>query len=209
MNLNENQAELIGAYLGDGWMYRKNRKYQIGFVGSPETDVEYFDYIKILIFSEWKKEAKIKVRERGLRIVINSKEVCEFLINELDLPHGEGKCEKIFIPKIITNDWQLTKRTIRGLFDTDGTVFVAKKPRVERYPSIELTTCSKTLAEQVKFILEKQGFRVAKIWKCKSKKSKRTSYRVPLNGQKNLKKWINEIGFSNPWKMGRARSYIK
>lgn len=163
MELSGNYAELIGATMGDGNIYRKNRKYRIGFTGNIGTDKDYFAYLKDLILIEWNKDAKIKICSGGLRIVINSKEVCNFLINEIGIPFGEGKCEKIFIPKIITKDWDLTKRTIRGLFDTDGTVFVSKKPRIEKYPSIELATTSRILAEQVKEILEKKKFRVGKI----------------------------------------------
>jgi intein/homing endonuclease len=209
MNLNENTAELIGVIMGDGNIYRKNRKYRIGFTGNTETDRDYYEYLKKLILKEWNKDAKIKIRSGGLRIVINSKEACNYLIDEIGMPYGEGKCEKIFIPDFILCDWNLTRHLIRGLFDTDGTVFVARKPRVEKYPSIELTTTSRILAEQVKETLEKKGFRVAKIWKYKSKLGKRMSYRVPLNGQDNLRKWIDEIGFSNPWKLERAVSYLK
>jgi len=208
MELNEGVAELIGALLGDGYIYQKNRKYQIGFVGSPLTDKEYFELLKRLILTEWNKEAKIKFRERGLRMVINSKEICNFLINDLEIPHGEGKCEKIKIPNKLLDDWKLTKCVIRGLVDTDGSVFVARKPGVEKYPSIEITTTSKELAYQLREILIKQGFRVANIWESKSKTSRRIVYRVPLNGKENIKKWINEIGFSNPYKMNQALSYI-
>tara|TARA_Y100000034_G_C6869737_1_gene396866 strand:- start:137 stop:760 length:624 start_codon:yes stop_codon:yes gene_type:complete len=207
--MNENQAELIGALLGDGYIYRKKRKYIIGFVGNQITDKDYFNHLSKLIKMEWGKDVTPKNSGRGLRIVINSKEICGYLIDDLKLPHGEGKCEKIFIPDLILKDWDLTKSTIRGLIDTDGTVFVAKKPRVDKYPSIEFTTTSLGIANQFREILIDHGFRVAKIWKFDSKNSKRIGYRVPLNGQGNLKKWVKEIGFSNPWKMQRAISYIK
>ena len=55
----------------------------------------------------------------------------------------------------------------------------------------------------------KRGFRVANIWSFKSKMSKHRGYRFGLNGKTNLQKWINEIGFSNPYKLERAISYLK
>ncbi len=170
MKITKGMAELIGALIGDGYIYRSHRKYQIGFVGSPITDKEYFKKLQYLIFSEWKKKAKIKFRERGIRMVIDSKEIAIFLIEELKIPHGEEKCEKVEIPEEIVANWELAKNTIRGIADTDGSVFVAKKPGIEKYPSIEITTTSKKLAEQIKDILVKRGFRVAKIWSYKSKK---------------------------------------
>jgi len=38
---------------------------------------------------------------------------------------------------------------------------------------------------------------------------KRTTYKVPLNGRDNVRKWITEIGFSNPYKMDRAINALK
>jgi len=209
MKITEGVAELIGALIGDGYIYTGHRKYQIGFVGSPKTDKGYFENLKRLIYSEWKKESKITLRERGLRIVINSKELVNFLIDELNIPHGEGKCEKVIIPEIIANDWNLARKAIRGIADTDGSVFVAQKPGIKNYPSIEITTSSRALAEQIKNLLSEKGFRVANIWSYKSKLSKRTTYKVPLNGKENVRKWIEEIGFSNPYKLNRALEYSK
>lgn len=209
MKISEDFAELIGALMGDGYIYRKNGKYQIGFVGNIVNDKGYFEYLKRLILKEWNKDAKIKVRAGGLRMVIDSKEICRILIDELNLPHGEGKCERVFIPDFILKEWDLTSKMIRGLIDTDGSVFVAKKPGIEKYPSIEFTTTSKILAEQMKKILVDKDFRVAKIWQVTSKLAKRKCYRVPLNGRENLRKWLELIGFSNPWKLERAKSYLK
>ena len=39
MMLTEGIAELIGVIIGDGYIYRKNRKYQIGIVGSPNARI--------------------------------------------------------------------------------------------------------------------------------------------------------------------------
>lgn len=208
MKLTEGIAELVGTLIGDGYVYTNNRKYQIGFVGNPITDEAYFAEIQRLILAEWNKESKLTFRERGVRLVINSKEICSFLIDELHIAHGEGKCEKVVIPDKIAENWNLARRTIRGIADTDGSVFVANKSGSKRYPSIEITTSSPNLAEQVKSILISQGFRVAKIWNYKSKLSRRTTYKIPLNGRTNLKLWIEKIGFSNPYKLERAQSYL-
>lgn len=206
--LNKNNAELVGVIMGDGFIYLNKGKYRVGFVGHPITDKEYYEYLKVLIKTEWNKEAKSKVRLRGLRMIISSKEVCNFLVNGLGMPCGRGKSGKIVIPDLIKKDWELTKHTIRGIVNTDGSVFAVRKPGVERYPSIEITTISKNLAEELKLILEEQGFRVSKIWQFKSSLSRNIGYRFGLNGKEEVRKWINEIGFSNPYKLQRALSYI-
>jgi len=209
MEINKGVAELVGILIGDGYIYRKNHKYQIGFVGSPKTDREYFEKIKKLIFDEWNKESKIILRQNGLRIVINSKEISNFLINNLGLPYGKGKCEKVTIPPRIINNWDLVKYSIRGIMDTDGTIFVSKKLGIDRYPTMEITTTSPNLANQIREILLKRGFKLGNIRKSKSKLSKRVAYRVPLYGKENVKKWLNEIGFSNNYKLNRAINYIQ
>ena len=209
MKITPGMAEVVGIYIGDGHIYREGNKFQIGFTGSPKTDIELFEKLKILIKKEWEKDIKFKIRANGLRIAFRSKEISNFLINELGLFYGEGKCEKVRIPEIIFNNWNLAKYTIRGIMDTDGTVFVSKKPGIERYPTMEITTTSVFLANQLREILSKKGFRVANIRKSLSKLSKRYAYRVPLYGRDNIKKWINEIGFSNKYKLDRALEYIQ
>jgi len=210
MKITPELAELVGVIMGDGYIYSNYGTHQVGIVGSPETDREYFEKIKELIKKIWDKEVRIKIGGRGLRIIISSKEIAQLLINNFDIPSGK-KSDKIFICDRIAKDWDLTKHAIRGLVDTDGSVFVSKKPGVEKYPTIELNTTSKKLAMQLKEILESQGFRVTKIWGRipKGQEHCLTEYKVCLNGQNNLKKWINEIGFSNPYKLERALSYLK
>lgn len=209
MKISEGMAEIVGVYIGDGYIYKNKGKYQIGFVGNPKTDVELFERLKKIIQKEWKKEVNFKVRAKGLRMVFRSKDISTFLINYLGLPFGKGKCGKVFIPEIIACDWKLVKYTIRGIMDTDGTVFVSKKSGVDRYPTMEITTTSFVLANQLREILLKQGFRVANIRKSLSKLSTRYAYRVPLYGKENVRRWLNKIGFSNKYKEKRAFEYIQ
>lgn len=173
--------------MGDGYVYENNGRYQIGIVGNPTTDKEYFSYLKDLIFQEFGVHVKIKYRSRGLRIVFRSKEVVHFLLNDLEMIFGKDKSESTCIPYHIRKNGELVKSTIRGIIDTDGSIFVADKPGSPRYPSIEIKTCSYRLAHQLRDILKDSGFRVANIWSVLSKNSKRTAYTVPLNGKKNVK----------------------
>jgi|SRR3989339_392885 len=209
MELNENNAELVGAIIRDGNIYRKFNKYRIGFTGNIINDREYFEYLAQLIKKEWNKDAKIVIAGRGLRIVINSKDTCNFLINNLELPYCEGKGEKVVIPVAIAKEWNLCKNAIRGIVDTDGSVFVSKKPRVEKYPAIEIGTTSTNLAIQLKEVLEARGFRVNKIRTAMSKNSVLPINRIALNEKVQLRKWLDEIGFSNPYKLRRAISYLE
>ena len=209
MKLTKKLAELVGIIIGDGHICRHKNSYRIGFTGNPKTDKSYFKLIKNLIWIVWRKQSKIVKRGRGLRITFGSKKVFEELVYDLGLPYGEGKCERVKIPETIAKEWKFVKWTIREIVDTDGSVFAVNKPGAKNYPSIEITTSSYSLATQLKQNLTQRKFRVAKIWQYKSKLSRRTTYKVPLNGRKNLAKWIKEIGFSNPNKLKKAISIIK
>lgn len=208
MRITQGMAEVVGIYIGDGHIYREKNKFQIGFTGSPKTDVSLFKRLKELIKKEWEKDVKYKVRERGLRIVFRSKVISDFLIKDLKLPYGIGKCEKVQIPKEIYNDWNLVKYTIRGIMDTDGTVFVSKKPGIEKYPTMEITTTSQVLAQQIHEILSERGYRLGKIREF-SRPKVRKVFRVALYGRENIRKWLKEIGFSNEYKKQRAVSYTQ
>lgn len=211
MKLTKELAELIGIIIGDGNIYynRRLRKYYFEITGHPNLDREYFSYISNLIYNLLDKKPSITIRDRGLRLRIYSKEFVEFLIKDLEMPYGRIKGEIIKIPKKIKT-WDLIKPCLRGIVDTDGSVFVAKKSRAPNYPSIEITTASIILANQIRNKLLKKGFRVAKIWKYQPKnKNYRLTYKVPLNGKENIKMWLKEIGFSNPYKLKRAINYIK
>ncbi|MCX6750979.1 MAG: hypothetical protein NTZ83_05960 [Candidatus Pacearchaeota archaeon] len=115
----------------------------------------------------------------------------------------------MFIPQIIFDNWELARYTLRGIMDSDGSVFVSRKPGIERYPSMEITTTSLRLANQIRFLLIERGFRVTKIRSALSKTSKRIAYRVCLYGKENIRKWLREIGFSNLYKKNRALEYIQ
>jgi len=202
--ISEEEAELIGIILGDGYIYQKDNHYRFGFTGNPHTDCEYYQHLRALICSVTGKDARVTLRARGLRIVVNSKDYVKRLTDFFGLPFGKHKDRRISIPARIAEDWELAKHTIRGLVDTDGSVFTADKPGSPNYPTIELNTTSELLAIQLKQLLEEQGFRVTKVWSYRSVVSTTPLFKIALNGKKNLEKWIRDIGFSNPHKSAIA-----
>jgi hypothetical protein len=208
MKKDEMEAEIIGALIGDGYISLACGKYDVGFTGHPKNDVEYYKYLSSLIKIVWDKSPVAAIRLRGLRMKIYSKKVCEYLIGDVGLCFGEDKSLHVIIPTYLLFDWRLIRFVIRGIVDTDGSVFYSKKPGVEKYPSIEISTDSVALAGQLRASLIGQGFRVANIRRYLSKRSKHWTYKVGLYGKKNLQKWVEEIGFSNPVKLAKANALL-
>lgn len=190
-------AELIGIIIGDGNIYynKKFRKYYFEITGDPLLENEYFRYISDLVFSLLGKRPGIRVGGRGLKLRCYSKDFVEFLINDLGMPYGNKKGLNITIPSFIYDqEWNILKYCIRGIIDTDGSLFLAKKSHRIDYPTIEVSTISKNLAYQLKFLLSgnyRIGFRYF------SKKGITGKYVISINGEEMVDRYINDIGFSN------------
>jgi flagellar protein FlaI len=109
-----------------------------------------------------------------------------------------GKKDNISIPEVILNDDLLLKSFIRGFMATDGSVnkFMANKKTT--YPRIQLSNVSEKLMKQISKTLKRFGFRVT-VWIADySYYGWNKSYRISINGQNQLRKWHDEIGFINP-----------
>ncbi len=133
---------------------------------------------------------KPKVRERRkystINIEINSKLISKFLIS-LGFPNGEKK-NKLRVPNWIIRNKEYATAFLRGLVDTDGCLFFAKRGtyRLNTYPVIEIKSHDPRFINDLNKIVKSLNF---SLYKGKDK--------IQLNGKKNLKKWLNEIGFKN------------
>ncbi len=207
MQTSSGECELVGVMIGDGHVYRNFGKNLMGITGDKLSDAEYFEYLVGLIKSEWGLTVKPVFRSGGLRLVFYSKKIANRLNGLFGFPLGK-KALTIQIPSFLATNWNTVKHVLRGIADTDGSVFVSKKPGIDKYPSLEITTTSNVLATQVRNSLIANGFRVSNIRVLHSKLSKNPSYKVALFGWKNLLRWYREIGFSNPVKRRKAESIL-
>lgn len=193
-----NLYELIGIILGDGSLkhYPTKRVYDLEIVGDAKDDQEYFSKISDLLFKLTNKEPKILVRKEklgnSLRLHLYSKKFVEYLINDIGITN-KNKTFTGEIPKQYLN-WKFSKHIIRGLFETDGSIYFSKSKKIKypSYPRIEIKTSSKKLASQTFKILKQKAFKI----RISSSKTDRTK-RLLLSGPEMLEKWVLEIGFSS------------
>lgn len=119
--LNENLAEFIGAYLGDGTL----TKYFIRISGDYRYDLPYFNYLSKLIFKLFGIKPII-IKEKRLvntaHLLIFSKKICSFLKDDYGIKYGHKIRNKTCVPKDILKDKELSIACLRGLVDTDGSV---------------------------------------------------------------------------------------
>ena len=194
--MNQRLAELVGAIIGDGCISYKPKfgQYFLEMVGNPKEEQEYMNYLAEILIVEYNFNPSITFRERAIRMKVYSKNFIEFLIFELKLVCNKEKCANITIPLIIINNPLWLKRCLRGIVDTDGSLFLANKGYRKDYPTIEISTISRLLAIQLQEVLSKDfriGFRSFK------QKGFQRIYRISLNGDVMVDKWFNDIGFSN------------
>ncbi len=181
-------AEEIGVHMGDGCLSTKN----YFSVKCNKTEKEYFTSHLLRLY---KKLYNLDLRLMHLNSVcgfeIYSKALCEFKNKELELPTGK-KVGKLKIPKKVldTRNRKIYFHFIRGLFDTDGCIYL----RDRRYPVISITIKSKRLIDQLHSMFRKLGY-IPTVYK----------YTITLNGPTMLKKWIKEIGSKNTAKIRKMK----
>jgi intein/homing endonuclease len=137
-------AEFMGILTGDGHVTFKTRQNKILITGNLKTDLNYLKYhVKLLIQNLFNIKPSFTYRKdrNALIVYFYSKEIVDFFKNL-----GFYKLKtNIRIPPQIYQDSLNMRRFIRGLFDTDGSIFISNKNGALNYPCIELTTISKNL----------------------------------------------------------------
>ncbi len=209
LKLDYRLSELAGIIIGDGCLYHKNSNYLITIAGNIDEDREYYNYISEMIFRLIQKRPIIKIHQRALRLNLKNKLLFNFFFEYLGMMYDGNKTYDVVIPSLILKTPVFTKACLRGIVDTDGSVFVSDKPGSPEYPSIEITTVSKNLAFQLRHILLNLGYRATLRWHDPKNDFQVRTYKLGLNGWDMLMKWQNDIGFSHPLKRLRAETIIR
>lgn len=198
--IDENLAEFYGILIGDGCISKFKHQgkihYAIRIDGNSLTDIQYYNnYLKSLIKRIINREIRVKFRKVGncIFIMFEYKDFAIFLNSYVGFPFG--KKGEVSINQEFMKNQQYLIATLRGLFDTDGCLYFTKNNSKNRsYPIIELSTHSKSLLNQLYWVLSKLQFRV-KISHFKDS--------VKLHGKDNLIKFMQLIGTNHPDKLSK------
>lgn len=197
-------CEVVGAFVGDGcFNLYKNKLYHIEFSGDNRYDLHYYENIVIptikRIIPHIKPHfIKRKDKPNTIRIVFYSKDLFFLLKDYFGFIPGR-KTFIIKIPDKICRAGDLYLRAaIRGVFDTDGCVFLDKRSSYKSpYPRITFQTVSKSLYDSLSSYLS-QYFTL-----YTSFNEKRQVYIIEIYGINQVKKWMSLIGFSNKRHLNR------
>jgi hypothetical protein len=197
-------AEETGWHIGDGSMNFYNREgngklkgiYQLR--GHIEDDKpHYIERIKPIFKLLYGIE--ISLREmpstRVFGFQIWNDKLVKFKQN-LGLPLGK-KFDVVIPEAFLTND-NLKIAVIKGIFDTDGCVYLEKKNN-KLYPRMEIATISLRLANQLLALLNSLGFRTTMYKVYPYQEGKRlVYYKISTRGNEMFHKFMNIIKPANP-----------
>ncbi|OGJ49881.1 hypothetical protein A2335_01015 [Candidatus Peregrinibacteria bacterium RIFOXYB2_FULL_32_7] len=215
VELNEALAELIGAFIGDGCMssYMNNGRIRnvTLFTGNWKNDVPYYQNRIIPIVTKYLNGTKNIYHRKShncMNYVLCSKEIFQFFC-KLNLPVGV-KGNKIKIPKEVEISEKLTLACVRGIFNTDGSVYrryskqyAGHSKAYRNYAIVQFKMKSLKVIKQIKKILEKQGIKINKITKVLN------CHVIRITDQNSIKLFFETCGFTHPYHKGRYLNIIK
>lgn len=188
-----------GLHIGDGSMnfYSNHGLYSLR--GDKIKDRQFFQEIIAPLYYEV-YSAKVNLREWSdvCGFQISSDELVKFK-ESLGLPLGPKT--EIQIPAMIMDDEEFQRECLRGLFETDGNVYLEPK-NGRLYPRLEFSTTSKKLSHQVSRVLLSNKIPFSN-WKQSYSNGWKDIYRTCIRGQNNLERWMSLIGLKHPSLIGK------
>ncbi len=203
-------AEETGWHIGDGSMnyYKQGNKtkglYQLR--GHIEDDKpHYILRIKPL----FEKLYKIKINLRTMpstRVFGFQVWNCNLINFKKGLGLPLGKKINISIPKIFLESKELKKAIVRGIFDTDGGIYLEPKNN-KLYPRLYITTVSLNLSKQLLNIFKKLNIRATSYSQLNNKDfNRQRAYFIYIRGTEMFHKFMKEI---NPQNFKHIAKYKK
>lgn len=152
-------AELVGILLGDGGICETG--YQIVISSSAANELQYSEFVVELVSKLFGIESTIRVGSKGSRdVIVTSIAAIEYL-ESIGIQRGNKVRNQIAVPKWIFTDVEYTRACVRGLMDTDGSVYPETKRHKDkeyRYVNLCFTSYSAPLLQDAVQMLSGLGF---------------------------------------------------
>jgi intein/homing endonuclease len=193
--LTEEESELLGVLFGDGCLSRRERSVQIVITGNKEDDREYLlGNVRTLFFRVFGLELTSRYRkgENTMDLYRYSKRIA-YILHSWGMPFGLKKLADLR-PKQELNP----RAFIRGVFDTDGSVYRKYGP----YAQIQFKAVSESLMKFMRNHLLMLGFHPTRI------RPDETKYRFSLCRQDEIDDFFTAVSPRNPkhqQRLGRIR----
>ena len=196
---NEKLAELVGIILGDGNIheYKKGKKagtYMIRIAGDYRKEYDYFhNYVGVLFKDLFEVEPKFhkKKNSNTYYIIVHSKLIVDYF-KEMGLKPGNKIKNQSTILDWIWEEDKFLKACVRGLIDTDGSIYEFKT----HWPGIYQLTFENrniSLLKDLRKAFIELDYKISRI--CGNRTKDGT--KIYLTRKDQIEKYLKEIGFSN------------
>lgn len=195
----EELAEFVGIMLGDGTV----APYHIAITLHASVEGKYADFITKLIKKLFGTKSNIYSRKNmdALDVVVPRKRLVDFC-QTIGLVKGSKIIHRAIIPAWIMRDKNLLAACVRGLIDTDGSIFEHKylsRGKMYQYKKISFASGSPYLLRSMEQALKNLGFNV---------RITRNRKEMVMASQRDVKKYIDEIGTHNPLRLKQTRKVV-
>lgn len=184
-------AELIGIMLGDGHISKRNG--QLYVCCNSETDLEYSYFLKDLFYKLTGKSASsfCRTNQKALDVFFTSVDFLKHMEN-LGLISTNKVKQQVQIPSWVKEKCEWTYPCIRGLFDTDGSLY-----RLKFGFQWEFTNHSLALLNDTRDLLLIHDFHPSRI----------SCFNIYLTRKNDLRRYFTEIGSNNPKHLNKAKIF--
>jgi intein/homing endonuclease len=191
-------AELVGILAGDGHI----GAYQISVTTNSKTDLEHIKYTKKLFEKIFPATAFITFRSdcNACVMTVSSKSIGDALVKK-GMVRGHKIRGSLCMPEWIKSNSSFKKAFLRGLFDTDGSVYLDRhiiKNKTYENISMLFTNRCIPLLDDFKASLIEFGFRP----------TQKTDFAVFLRRKEDIRRYFEIIGSSNPKHLKKIASYF-
>ena len=210
LKLDVRTAEILGAFIGDGWIQSNKRAFYI--LGDRTEDRAYYDNYLGPMFKEVFGEINVKEFQswKVYGLASYKKVIIEKCL-ELGFQSGK-KALTVKIPDYIMDSSPEVKIALmRGIFDTDGSFWCERsraktsqewKRNYPYHPMFQITSCSEKLLYQLATMLDDLGIhasiRCIRLKGVKCRRNVNNAYSLRINKIGHIRKWFEIIGTSNP-----------
>ncbi|MDP2630774.1 MAG: hypothetical protein Q8P56_05195 [Candidatus Uhrbacteria bacterium] len=193
----EELAEFVGIILGDGGI----SDYQVIVTLNSEDEQEYASFVIHLARSLFRIPVRVSFRKNSLSmdLVISRVALVRFCTEKLGLLRGDKIKHQVDIPEWIKKNQKYAVACVRGLVDTDGSVFTHRyKVNGKLYSYKKLEFCSRS--EPLRFSVH----RILGSLAIKGRLSR--GYDIFIDDQKQVKRYFQVIGSHNPKHLMRYKN---
>lgn len=181
-------AEFMGILFGDGHL----SDYQVSITTNSKTDTEHAVFIKNLMTKLFNVSTKINFKKdaKAVSIVVSSVNLVKWLSLK-GMPKGNKLEKGLRVPEWIKGNKIYEQKFIRGLFDTDGCVYVDRHKingKLYKNQGWAFTNYSNEFRNEIFVMLRRLGFNPT------LRKSQKSIY---MRKKYDIIKYFKEVGTSN------------